>query len=672
MMKNMLNVECIKYNKIGEKTLTKFTQRVIFTSRGGVVMKNENVSVGLYGYYSHVSAKMISYMTGLSSSDISNRKGRNPDFPIDRNTEKGTAIYYYGDVLKWAHAHNIPIYGKKTIYRDIEILERDSMNSVLNIGIVGRARGGKSFISSYFLDDTVFMRQGLCGGGTDYTQIPTKIIIDGSSPFFRFTVEGDELKDRIPDEIKGYVNRAVSIDVNAPDFQFAMERINDWLRSLHVIGVERLEEKVSLEIVTKPSELCKNIMERTGKQTVVIMDTPGVSGDYTFDSLGRQDVVIIAMRDENIDEFIKSIGKIAELVGTNTVIYSYRTNDNVTENDEYEDAQFSGRKSMKRFKNAIVSAFDNDCIISSSINALHPLDHFVALPIFKSKKYMEVEKMYENALENMIVDGVGSRITAGRLGEVLSKAGISKSDVLIFLKNVIYVPPIRQEGVDSRNAILNTFREAKHARVKSQDEYRILSVVNRISQESLAQNKKKLEQFNIKNCTEEWQQLIVQYVYQTIDRTIKAYPGVGTGTHQWEDSPAVTMRTCESVFAKELYNELEKYAMKTEYTSEEKIDITSKYRRVLQVNNIQSRSWDRVIANPYSISSLKILVDSGLLEGACDSEDDLIRNCAVNGLFFKSIVDIYIDVLRGIDAYEDMDQVISIVKDLFTQCERGI
>ena len=184
------------------------------------------------------------------------------------------------------------------------------------------------------------------------------------------------------------------------------------------------------------------------------------------------------------------------------------------------------------------------------------------------------------------------------------------------------------------------------------------------------QNKAKLEQFTSKNCTEEWQQLLVQYVYQTIDRTLKACPGVGTGTHPWEDSPAVTMRTCESVFAKELYNELGTYAMKTDYSQDEKIDITSKYRKVLQENSIQSRSWDRVIANPYTISSLKILVDSGLLDGACASEDDLIQNCAVNGLFFRSIVDIYIDVLRGINAYENLEQIISIVKELFAQCEK--
>ena len=349
-------------------------------------MKKESISNNLCGYRSLVSAKVISEMTGLSSSDISNRKGRNPDFPIDRNTKIGTAIYYYGDVLKWAHAHNIPIYGKKTIYRDIELLERDSMNSVLNIGIVGRARCGKSFISSYFLDNTVFMRQGLCGGGTDYTQIPTKIIVDGSSPFFRFTVEGEEFKEHIPEDLKDYVNRSVSIDVNAPDFKFAMERINDWLRKLHTEGINKLEEKVSLEIVTKPSELSKRIMERTGKQAIVITDTPGISGDYTFDSLGRQDVVIIAMRAESMPEFIPSIGKIAELVGTNTVIYSYRIGDNVTEADEYEEAQVSGRDSMQDFVAPIITAFDKDCVILSSINALHPLDHFVALPAFKQKK----------------------------------------------------------------------------------------------------------------------------------------------------------------------------------------------------------------------------------------------------------------------------------------------
>ena len=73
-------------------------------------MQNERLSISSFGYNSRVQAKDISEMTNLSSSDISNRKRRNPDFPIDRNNEKGTPIYFYGDVLKWAHAHNISIY----------------------------------------------------------------------------------------------------------------------------------------------------------------------------------------------------------------------------------------------------------------------------------------------------------------------------------------------------------------------------------------------------------------------------------------------------------------------------------------------------------------------------------------------------------------------------------
>lgn len=234
---------------------------------------------------------------------------------------------------------------------------------------------------------------------------------------------------------------------------------------------------------------------------------------------------------------------------------------------------------------------------------------------------------------------------------MLSESGETTDEILDFLRRVVFIPEIRESETDSKGAIMKCFRDANHARVKSQDGYRILSTVNRISQESLGKNKEKLEQFTTENCPEEWKQLIVQYVYQTIDRTVKACPGVGTGTHPWEDSPAVTMRTCESILAEKLYMELMPYGIKTEYMPDEKIKITSKYREVLKNNNIQSRSWDRVIANPYMISSLKVMVDSGLLDGACDSEDDLIRNCAVNGLFFRVIVDIYTDVLRGIDAY---------------------
>ncbi|MCM1263234.1 MAG: hypothetical protein NC313_10985 [Butyrivibrio sp.] len=606
-------------------------------------------------------------MTNLSSSDVSNRKKRNPDFPIDRNNEKGTPIYFYGDVIKWAHAHNIPIYGKQTRYRDIQRLQRETMDFALNISLIGRARVGKSFIASYFIENHVFMRQALCGGGSDFTQIPTKINITDTSPFFRCNIS-EQLSNQISTKVNSYVRRAVAIDVNAPDFQVAMTVINDWLRNLHDSGIKNLDELVSLELYTRPSEMAKEIMDKTGKQSIVLTDTPGVSGDYTFDSLSRQDVVIITMRDENMQEFTKSIMKIAGLVGTTPVVYVYRTNDNVTEDSEYYEAQEDGNKSMKRFEEKIKSAFNHDSIIMSSLNALHPLDHFVALPIFKSKKYSDVEDLFTTDLTKQIIAGVGDKISAECVGTAIKEANVTKDEVITLLYDVIYTPQIYPVDKESRMEAIDKFKEEKHARVKSQDQYRILSDVNVQCQDVLLENSKKMESYSLNDYSEEWRQKLIQYVYQTIDRTIKSCPGVGIGIHPWEDSPAVTMRTCESIFASELYDALKEFEGKVEYTTEERIEITKRYRTVLQRYNIQSNSWDRTVANPYGIGDLRILTESGLLDEECKDGQyvrDLIRNCAVSGLLYRAAVDIYTDILWEIDSYEDEGQVVTIVKDQF-------
>ena len=620
------------------------------------------------GYYSPVSSKGISFLTGIKSSDLSNRKRNNIDFPQDRNNEQGAPIYYYGDVMRWAYAHKIKINGKEVIYREIEILERESMNPSLNIAIVGRARSGKSFLSSYFLDDTVYMRLALCSAGTDYTQIPVKIVVDGNSPFFRCMVF-EELTDSVPEDVKPYINKGVAIDPNSPDFQIAMEKITEWLRHLHNDEhVTDLEKKVSMEIHGKPSVMSRRIMENTGKKVLVITDTPGASGDYSFEELGRQDIVIIAMRDENMQEFVESINRLATLVGTNPVIYSYRTTESVDDEEEYNEEIENGRKAMGSFESSLSKAFDNDYIIASSINALRPSEHFVVLPSFKSRKYKSVEDLYTSDLEALIIKEYNSRLTPSKVADVLEKASVDKDTVMNFLKKVIYIPKTQPIDIASHNAAVADFRNAGHARVKSQDKYYISEIVNKCSIEELSAVRSRLENFTVSNCPEEWKQVLVQYVYQTIDRTLKSFPGVGIGVHPWEDSPAVTMRTCESIFAEDLYAELKEYAVRTEYSYEDRADVTSKYRSILQQNNIQSRSWDRVVANPYTINTLRVLHRSGLLETGCrpdNAEADLIRGCAIMGLLFQAVVDIYTDVLRGVDAFTNTDDVVDMVRAAF-------
>ena len=679
----------------------------------------------IYGYYSLVSSGDIVEMANdISSSALSNRKVRDSDFPKDMNDGKGAPLYYYGEVLEWAYAHNILINGRQVFLRDIEIMKRESENSTLNVAITGRSRGGKSFISAYFMENTVFMRRILSGGGSDYTQIPTKITIDGSSPCFRFSVGDCFVKDERVKEIlqkddaelekelkdlkeMGYVNQSVAIDENAPDFEDALLLINGWLRKMHDALAEKeigyiLDQNVALEIATKPSKMSENIMTRTGKKSIVVLDTPGVSGNYmsgddSFDAIGRQDVVIIVLRDDNLYEFDKSYERIAELVGTNTVVFSYTVAFNVTEEDEFEDAQKEGERALAKFGKALENAFGNGTVIGSKINALHPCDHCVVLPTFKKYKYSEVERKYEERLENLIVDGFGDKITTNALREALiiasknSKEPVSVESILELLGKIIYVPELTKEpGYESRDISLGKFKEntpehPSHARVKTQDGSRIHSVVNRASKELLTKNLEKLKECTLTEYDKEWEQKLIQYVYQVIDRTIKSFPGVGNGNHPFEDPKLLTMRACESVLAKELYEvineELDKLEQKRnedsdyeqskknrkDFDGEQRVLITRTYRQVLKDNGISSKSWDRVTANPYEMGSLKTLVESGILDFECADENELIINSAVMGLYFRTIVDIYTDVLIACDGYKNLDDTIERVKKVFKE-----
>ena len=632
-----------------------------------------------YGYYSHVSSGDISEMIGVSSSALSNRKVRDEDFPKDRNNEKGAPFYYLGDVYKWAFAHDLNINGEKVFSRDIEIMERDAMNRSLNIAIVGRARAGKSFICSYFMENTVFMRGVLSNEGSDFTQVPTKITIDGSSPYFRFFVRDDLIKDErveeIPEEVSTYFNKTMSIDMDAPDFEDAINRIFEWLRSLHKKGIKDLEKYVSLEIATRPSDMARRIMERTGKRSIVLLDTPGVSGDYTFENLGRQDVVIIALRNEGMADFVESFEKISELVGTNTVIYSYFTMRPGYTEEGFRRAQEAGKKGIEDFEDELKTSFNKGSVIDSSISALHPSNYFLALPFFDVSEYSEGDKLYENGLEDLIVKGFSHKISAAGIRKILKESGESNKDILSFLNeiisslnknNIISVSEMNYDP-EKRKDFLEEFKAKKHARVKSQDNYRIESLVNKTSQELLKDIKEELGKYKVeKYQDQEWKQRLIEYVYQVIDRTMKDYPGVGNGNHPFEDNPAVTMRACESVLAKELYDRLKDYEQKNGDEPDVRINVTRSYRAVLQEYDIHSASWDRVTANPYAIGSLRVLAESGFLDADCESEKELIINSAVKGLYFRAIVDIYTDVFIGINAYKQ-EEIISYVKKVLSK-----
>lgn len=637
-------------------------------------MSEKNLVLEALGATSLVNLANISQLTGLSSSDISNRRRRKPEtFPIDRNTGKGNPCYHFEDVLVWARGENIPVRGKRVRLRDIQRLQQKT-GATLNISLVGRARTGKSFLASYFAENPLLMRQALCGEGSDYTQVPTKISLCDTSPYFRFSIK-DKFPAPVDDALKPYLNRFVSINPDAPDFPNTIAAINAWLRKLHVEQkseqkFEHLDQMVTLEIYTKPSEMVQDILTQTGKQALVLTDTPGLSGDYSFDSLGRQDLVIIAMRDDNMQEFSDSIERIAGLVGATPVVYVYRVGSGATEPDEFEKAQGKGAKAIASFEEKIKDKFGRESVILNSLNALHPQKHLVTLPSFKEEKFTPADFLFIDRLKELILEQLQTQISARTVAESAKRAGASREDVLALLEKTVFFPQSRPSDPAGRQQALLQFKSEKHARVKSQDDYYLHNSTNRQSETALTQVKDKLSLFHMADFPEPWQQELIQYVYQTIDQTVKSFPGAGIGGHHFENSPPVTMRTCEYILAPELYQALREFEERDVYTEADRQEVTMRYRQMLQSFQITSHSWDRVTATPYGIHDLKLLADSGLVDGPCgqwgNATPDLIRNCVVDGLLFRAAMDIYTDLLWEMDAPDSEEDILALVKSHFT------
>ena len=429
-------------------------------------------------------------------------------------------------------------------------------------------------------------------------------------------------------------------------------------------------------------------MEQSGKKMLVIYDMPGKSGslDWSF-SITHQDVVIYAMRDENIDDFESSMKKLSGLVGAHPVIYVYRVSESVTEETEYVNAQNVAANAMKQFELKIGEILKNS-IIASSISALHPLEHFVALPSFKSQKYLDVEHCFESELEKRIVEGIYSRISYDQLHTTISRAGLGKGDipeVLKLLADVMKIPEL-----ENGRAGLKT---GKHRKIiKNQKKAQninlplLIETLDYISQKALDDNLIRLRSFDTDDYPKEWQQIIIKYAFQTIDRALREFPTVGRSTRPWEhSSPLLTI--FELLYAKEIFAELSEFEMKLTYTPETRREITNRYRTVIldasnrfavkfnyapeSITEMMS-DLNNVIADPYTLYSMKILKEHEAFEAADDlenglSEEELIRDHIVDCLFYYAVHFVYFDVLRAIDPHynDNMSEITAIVEKLF-------
>lgn len=170
----------------------------------------------------------------------------------------------------------------------------------------------------------------------------------------------------------------------------------------------------------------------------------------------------------------------------------------------------------------------------------------------------------------------------GSLCVELNRFEIKEEDVVKLVKEMIescqYVEPA---NLHYQKYDLDDFKKEKHDRVKTGDGSRVHDAVVKARRERLEQIFKVAQRYNEEHWPQEWQQLVIRFVFHTLSVYIRKNIGIGKGIHPAETQLPVTMYAMESMFAKELLREV----VRGQGTEKQKSD---KYIEVMRKNGVKN------------------------------------------------------------------------------------
>jgi len=226
----------------------------------------------------------------------------------------------------------------------------------LQITILGRARVGKSLLLTRFVSDPKKIIS-LSGEGSDKTQFSTKLILNNKEEPYIKVIYKDGTEDIATlEDIDSYKNVSY------------------------------------IEILAKPSSWLYDIMCINNLTNFSIIDTKGVSGNYMPDSKDiswTSDAYILLMRNENLDEFAKSMDKIRDKLASGQVWHAVSLGDIPITSPEGSNEYNERVKIAESRASSVRSKFleqlmllegDTDSLLSLKNSDLNRLSNVITVP----------------------------------------------------------------------------------------------------------------------------------------------------------------------------------------------------------------------------------------------------------------------------------------------------
>lgn len=578
---------------------------------------------------------------GVSSQAFSNLRNRyKEDFPVPCVELTATPIFDKLDIERWADAHN-------RTYK--------SENGTVNLGtyktiaFCGRPRVGKSFLVSLFFDEPFTYRAGCSQHGDDFTQCAVQhyVSTEIKEPCAIFHNKRKDDHGADADGMDG-----IQCPIRDEKFPQFMREITDYLKSKREAG-EEISSDVYIEVYMFPSPMAREIMTKCNVRTLIITDTPGVSSDYSLVPIEKADLVVLVAADSNGTEakasYKELVEKLAPLIASSKMCFMYRMGEGCDDEEEYLEMQEKAKGAMSSFENCFSEL--RASIIESAMEVLQPAKTVIGIPPMKEKKKSVAENLFVNHITNKLIELLTKESVAfTEVANEIINAGVSKEELLSFVKSLLAAWSFESLETDVKQEYtLDTFKDEKHDRVMSGDNYRLLYAVNMACRKQLQGLYNEFKKYNEKNCPEMWKQILVKYVYSRLSAAVKVDMGVSEGTHHFEAYPPVTMYAMESILARDVWD----YVIASDVETYQKVQ---KYISVLRNYEVTSNSWGYVnldLQNVAAKNKLYLIDKCKLNEIKVENRTDMVWSRYTLGLQKVAEFFIWRDMLNVMGVSED-------------------
>lgn len=541
---------------------------------------------------------------------------------------------------------------------DYKVVSMDKIKTK-RIAVIGRARGGKSFLNSRFVKDRIGFQQLYCGNSSDKTACPVYVkiseMVDAESYTFHTdfnTIYNDNDSNEIKNlriQIKSLIDHSFPQDNKKKMLE--IENVIHKIKSIEGQYPNRRNSRIYIDTYQKPSDFCKEILEKCGLGIIEIIDTPGISGNVEVSHIAKSDIYIFLVKPDNADEaqtLKKIVNKIKAEVATSKVVFLYKKEGIFLSKKKYEDARAAVKNDMMAYTE-LFSDFKGS-IISTELDVLDPASHCILFPTMDEEEIVLSEELFLDDMRNKLFDAFmpeNQDKENSEFEKLLIEEGSKAKDLALFVMEEIKTHKLfngKKEYTDC-DMILE-----KHDRVMTKDNYRIRNDLDAAYKRECELLDECFSLYSVNEYKKEWQQKIIKFIYKKLSASVKNDRGLGIGFHQWEEQPARTMLVEESIIADKILNGMH---------DKQGHCLIDTYITALRDSNISSATWNRVgcISDEEAIVKLEI-IKKCLLPVKVSSRQDMVLCRYIGGL--RKIAEYKILELMGFDAKFAMEKLANL------------